>query len=386
MFDNDSVLIFERYYNILLESSKQNIVNLGYPKMIADIIYNKFLKNSFVVAKWIKETNIYKTPKGEEKAWWYYSNRGSFFSKGFHNLGLADWVDLYDSASSIDNYIKQREDMDIPIDEESKNDLDLDDVRNFIKAKIDEKLMNEYIFNTSLLRGMMGNRIKNMKEYSSLPFQEALDKYNEKNIFEDTTPLKVYDNGYKWINVGGKCELIGSKMSNCGSVGVMSMDENATIISLFDASNKPHVVVTYSPSEHRISGIEGVAGSITKSEYHDYIIDIADHLKANIDYLREKSKLLALKSMLKDNYRDIQVIHADSYGPQYMSVTMNDGKKYITNFDNFIPYDKLDANQQDLINELREQFQSAHMGYNKNAINKSNFLDSYNIPMFRSKY
>lgn len=383
MFNSDDSLIYEKYFDLLLESSKQNIVNLGYPKIIASIIYNKFGKNSFIIAKWIKETNNYKAPVGEEKRWWYYSNRKGFFSK---ELGLVELLELYESSNSLDNYIKKREEMGLHIDKESMDELDMDEVRNYIMIKMDEKLMEEYIFTTTLLKAILSNRINNMKEYSKLSFDDALERYNEKNVFGKVVPLRVYNDGYRWIDVGRKCELIQSKMKNCGSVGLMSRDKDATMISLFDKLNRPHVIVTYSPSEHRISGIQGIASSVIKSEYHDYVLDLADFLEANIDYHREKSKLLAIKSMLRGNYRDIEVLYSDDYGDQYISVVMNDGRRYVTDFDNFISYDNIDMGKKDFVDELRDAFRSAYRGNDKNILSRKKFLDLYDIPIYLHEY
>ena len=94
--------------------------------------------------------------------------------------------------------------------------------------------------------------------------QEALEKYNQKVVFEETEPLKVYDDGYKWIDVRNRCELVGKLMRNCGSAGVMGLDPDRTILALFDANNKPHIVTTYHPGEERISAVEGIYHSAQK--------------------------------------------------------------------------------------------------------------------------
>ena len=90
-------------------------------------------------------------------------------------------------------------------------------------------------------------------------------------------------------------------MKNCGSTGAMSADENKSMVTLVDKFSKPHIVLTFSPNEKRVSGIEGVASSAPKEIYHQYIIDIIDHL--SVEYSEKgapKSGLLFLKYKLKN--------------------------------------------------------------------------------------
>ena len=121
-------------------------------------------------------------------------------------------------------------------------------------------------------------------------------------------------------------------MKNCGSSGVMSSDPDRTIISLFDSNNKPHVLVTYSPNEKRISGDEGVGSSEVKPEYHEYIIDLADTIGANFDTTRTKSKFLKLKYLLKNKSKDVKpakISKTPSIWDEYFKFSIN-GVKYIS--------------------------------------------------------
>ena len=60
MWNRDCVYIFERYSNSILLESKQSIINLGYPRIIVDLLFEKYGKNSFIISKWLKETSGYK--------------------------------------------------------------------------------------------------------------------------------------------------------------------------------------------------------------------------------------------------------------------------------------------------------------------------------------
>jgi hypothetical protein len=88
-------------------------------------------------------------------------------------------------------------------------------------------------------------------------------------------------------------------MANCGSAGLMSDDPDRTLIGLFDINNKPHVIITYSPNQKRLSGEEGPGYSEVKSKYHQYVIDLTNLLGAKFDVGRAKSVELRLKYLLR---------------------------------------------------------------------------------------
>ena len=271
----------------LLQESKQGIMNLGFPEIIASILYKRFGNKAPLIAKWVKDYNIYKaTSRSGEvaKDWWRAAHRR--FSRG---LNLVDLVDLYEaSKKSVEELNKVRKELELHIDH--AKDVSLEDERRVYKAEIESMLEREEMaFYSVLIRDIESGKIKDLKPYEDLSFEEAKKKYDEKRVFEDQTPVKAYLNGWRWINVGPRCELVGKKMSNCGSAGVMSMDPDKTIITLFDEHQNPHVVVTYSPNEKRISGDEGAGSTGVKPEYHKYVLDLAKALGVQFDYNRSKS-------------------------------------------------------------------------------------------------
>jgi hypothetical protein len=114
----------------------------------------------------------------------------------------------------------------------------------------------------------------------------------------------------------------------------MSMDENRTILALFGPNNKPHVMVVYSPGEKRISGDECSGSTPVKPEYHDYVLDIANHLGVRFDEAKSKSTSLRVKYLLRDKADSLEQIHfrdSDNFSyDEYFRFT-SDGQEYYTN-------------------------------------------------------
>jgi len=305
---------FKRFFEqSLITESKQEIMNLGYPPIMAKLFFKRFGRNAYLIAKWYRD---YRTHDPTEN-WFNWVHDGS------QALQLPDMIKLYQATDSPENYIKALEKLDLSIDnKEYYNDYYLQEKRQLLEKQIENKMFSEIFFvYYSLINDVTSGKLRNVAPYKNLKFLEAQHKYDQKNIFQEKQPLKIYNNGFRWIDVGKKCTLVGHLMKNCGSAGVMSSDENRTMIALFDPENKPHVVVTYSPNQKRISGDEGVASTEVKVKYHRYILDLAQFLGANFD---AKSKSLGIKYKLKDkatNIRKIKSGHFDQYftfnvGPQ----------------------------------------------------------------------
>ena len=308
----------------LLSENKQEIIALGFPKVIADILYENFGKNAFQIAKWNKDYSGFK----DKENWWIMTNS----SYSMRTLGLADYVRLYEGTKDVESFKKAFYHV---YEKEPKiEEYELEEQRDFFKKRIEEDLLNSTFFDyLTLIKDVKDGKLTDLAPYKKLSYQQAQDKYDKKQIFKDVSPIKVYENGWKWINVGKKCHLIGDKMKNCGSAGVMSSDEDRTIIVLFDKGNKPHVIVTYSPNQKRISGEEGIAGSLVKDKYSNYVVDLEDILGAKIDKQKTKNKILKLKSFFKDSLKDIKrlgkILKYD-YN-EYFLVELKNGEKYYSN-------------------------------------------------------
>jgi len=357
----------------MLQESKQGIINLGFPEVLSSILYKRFGNKAPLIAKWIKDYNIYKaTNRAGEVAqdWWRAANRR--FSRG---LNLVDLVDLYEASfKSVEELNKVRKELELQVVPEEE--VSLEDKRRVYKAEIENMFEREEIALYSVfIKDIESGKIKDLKPYKDLSFDDAKKKYDEKRVFEEQEPVKAYSNGWRWIDVGPKCELVGKKMSNCGSTGVMSMDPDKTMITLFDDNQNPHVVVTYSPNEKRISGDEGAGSTAVKSEYHSYVLDLTKTLGVQFDYDKSKSKELRLKGAIGDAVKTMELYFENTYS-QFYILTMRDGKTFYTNSYDFISKDDLD----DFINKERteegkkpvkidKKHRTEKMGY---ALNRNN--------------
>lgn len=308
----------------ILVESKQNLMNIGYPEVIASLLIQKFGKNAFTAAKWMKDSSAYRFKDKPPKNWWEKAN-SSWLDR---NINIADAVRLYNAAaSSEEEFNKIKKDLDLYID--PKDEFDPISILKMLREEIAEKLFDNIFFHYQLIEDILNKKLTNLKPYKDLSFQKAKDKYDERRIFDDgARVVKAYKNGWRWINAGAKCQLVGGLMKNCGSTGVMSMDPERTMIALFDPGNKPHAVVTYSPNEDRISGDEGQASTIVKSEYHDYILDLADMLNAKFDTEKTKSKALKIKSILRNKIEEIEQIDIKSIWEELYKIKLKNGKIY----------------------------------------------------------
>lgn len=313
---------FKEWFESFLTESKQSIINLKYPKIIAKILHEKFGQKAFLIAKWFRE---YRFSNEVPDNWWL-----QITSDYRRTPSLYDLTVLYDAADDPETYKNALEKLDMfhqpgryAADHEQGH-------KKIIKTQIESQFFNESFFTYSIIANIMNGTLKDIAPYKKLNFWGAQHKYDEKNIFQDTLPVKSYKNGYKWINVGKRCTLIGSLMRNCGSAGLMSWDSSAVMIVLFGPENTPHVVVTYSPNEKRISGDEGGASTKVKSKYHTYILDLAQTLGAKFDAVKSKSALLKMKYLLQGIATDIRSINQDSIYDELFTFKIQ-GKVYYSN-------------------------------------------------------
>lgn len=330
---------------IVLTESKQNIVNLGFPEVIASILFKKFGPNAFLVSRWLKENSSYKFTDKDgtinyPKDWWVRANTDFFRSS--RTISLVDLVELYEASKiSAEAYLETKAKLGLSV--VPNEDVDLLETQGFLKDEIEEQLVEKkelVFFRSTLISDILSMKITDLKPYKNLSFSAAKDKYDKLRIFDQKKLIKKYENGWKWIDVGAKCQLVGKAMKNCGSAGIMSWDDNATILTLFDPRNKPHVMVTYSPNEKRISGDEGQGSTQVKEQYHQYVLDLADHLGARFDYDKSKSKTLKLKAALKSITNNIELEFKTTLD-EYFKVTLPDGSVYYTDTYKFVPAEEV---------------------------------------------
>lgn len=250
----------------IINESKQDIISIGYPEIIAKIITEKYSSKAFLISRWYKEYSF----SNKEKDW---------FLRSHLTTDIPDLIELYNSNPT-------------------------EKTKNKIKNSFFEGTYSHF-FRFQLIRDITSGKIKDVSQYKNLSFSDAQYKYDRKRIFDKKEPLKTYPNGYKWIEIGKECHLVKREMKNCGRISLMSLDVDATMIVLFDKNNNPHVIVVYSPNQKRISGEEGVAGTEVKPIYHEYVLDLAEYLNVDFDYSKSKSKLLSLKYQFRN--KDVRI-------------------------------------------------------------------------------
>lgn len=304
---------FSKWFS--LNESKQEIISLGFPGIIAKLFFKNFGKHANLLAKWFRQYH-YNTE--DNKSWWRLR-----FGGWNQNLTLSNLVDYYNSTFNEEDFLKVRASLGF----EGEPKKSREEIRDTLLKEIERRFLDDIFFRYfSLVEDIVSGKLKNVAPYKNLSFMEAQEKYDNKKVFEDIKPLKVYNNGYKWIDVGRTCVTLGDKMKNCGNVGLMSMDEEATIIALFDAEQNPHVMVTYSPKENVISGDEGIASTPIKKEYHKYVLDLIKILGADFKAFKSRSNLLKVKYYLQGKASNIRQL---SPNRNLYSFTVN-GETYYT--------------------------------------------------------
>lgn len=354
----------------ILFESKQMLMKLGYPEVIASLFYEKFGKKAPLLAKWYKEVNAYN-PADEN--WWRSAPHD------LEKVNAAVLARLYDATKqfaegriSLEQYNEIRDRLDFASFDE-KDDPGIQLTR--IKGYIADEFFKELFFRRPLIRDIVSGKLTDLAPYSRLAYEKASDKYEEKFLFSDRAPIKTYENGWKWIDAGDKCEILGKKMKNCGSVGVMGTDPKRTIISLFDPNGTPHVVATYSPTEKRISGIEGQGSTEPKDEYLDYVVDLSKVLDAPIDAYNIKSTALKLKALLNPvKFQRIQKPSTSGFAyDAYFLLQLPNGKSYYTNGVSAAPKEQVDsATLEKPPADIYERLKSVFDYYQKDEILRAN--------------
>lgn len=310
---------------MLLSESKQVIVGMGFPEVISVILYEKFGKLAPLIAKWYKEYNATGTYYQGNANWWQLIMQGSLRPTSIYHHSY-----LYAATTDPDTYRKAAEEMEVRVPPEIDGHY-LIDQRYKLLRLIKEEFLDESFFRfESLIKDISSGKLLDVATYKRLEFRQAQMKYERRNHFQETPPLKIYPNGFKWINVGTRSSLVGKQLSNCGSTGVMSLDKDRTMIVLFGPNNKAHVVVTYSPNDKKISGEEGAGSSEVKEQYHDYVLDLTDQLGASLDTVKSKSDSLAVKYMLGKKVQNLSALNMPSPYDNYFQFQMN-GQPYYSN-------------------------------------------------------
>lgn len=294
----------------LLES-KQAISNLGFPEVVASIFFKIFGGEAYTFARWYREFSGAMYP--DNKKWFEKTGGGALLAKpGIYLLSR-----LYDTLKSGDisahNRLRDIADM-VDIDlTKTTVERDLRSIKEMIEETMLEK---SSFFRSNLVEAFRSGKIKTLQGYDHLPFTEAEDKYEAKTIFLDAEPVVTYPNGWRWINAGGKCMLVGRQMKNCGSTGTSGYSDSQLMV-LFDGKNMPHVLATHIPQRDEITNPEGQATTEVKDEYLQYVVDLARILGATIR-TDTKSRLLNMQQELEVPLESIKRIHKDTFNEYFL--------------------------------------------------------------------
>jgi hypothetical protein len=304
-------------------AAKQDITNLGFPEIVSRLFYEKYGNLAPLIAKWYKDYRIPESWEGED--WW---RRFTWDLRKQFSLYTLTY--LYENSGDLESFLEACRKMEIKPSQGLTQET-LDSERNWLVNRLRDELFGETFFNYySLIQDITSGKLKDIAPYKKLRFYDAEKKYEKRRYFQESEPLKIYENGFKWIDVGRKSTLLSEKMKNCGSAGLMSLDKNATIIALFGPNGKPHVMVTYSPNEKRISGDECAGSTAVKSEYHQYVIDLADHLGATFSATKSRSTELGLKYRLRNKAQSLEKLKmTDDSFDSYFKFVVN-GKVFYT--------------------------------------------------------
>jgi len=313
-----------RFKEWLLNESKQSIIGLNYPEVIASLLHEQYDKNAFTIAKWFRD---YKFSRPDPPKNWWLQVTGDYRQ----TPSLFDLTLLYGATKSPEEYKAALDKLELKRDEDwVYDDIYLKEQREALRRQIKARFFDDGFFKyNDIIQDITNGKLTNIAPYKKLNFWDAQHKYDSERIFDETEPLKTYRNGFKWIDAGRKCHLVGHLMKNCGSVGLMSTDDDRTLLALFDPNNKPHVVVTYSPNENRLSSEEGMASTAVKSKYHRYILDLGDFLGAELDTGRMSSKLLKMKYLLGGAVTGLKQIGGSDPYNEFFKFTMQ-GKEYVS--------------------------------------------------------
>ena len=97
-----------KYVDIIVES-KENIINLGFPRVLASLFYKNFGKHAYLFAKWFKDYHAHRYADDPN---WFKIIFDTFYDKP----NKWDLVQLYNATDSIENYLKARKRLSLYVD------------------------------------------------------------------------------------------------------------------------------------------------------------------------------------------------------------------------------------------------------------------------------
>jgi hypothetical protein len=166
--------------NELLSESKQSLMKLGLPEIIASLISEKFGKNDFIVANWYKDQSGYKfkevtwTPDHKRvesehpnypSDWWVKAN-DEWSSRG--GLSVVDLVNIFQAAQEDPTGEKYRKLMDEKGYSPSE-DWDQQKTLKMLRGSLSDKLFNQTFFSYNvMIQDIESGKLTDLKPYKDL--------------------------------------------------------------------------------------------------------------------------------------------------------------------------------------------------------------------------
>jgi hypothetical protein len=166
----------------LLTESKQSIINLGYPEIVAKLYFAKFGNKAYLLARWYKEYYSAGLSDKYKKDWFIYHS----IDLGNKHYSVRHLIMLYDKLSDPIEYVKLKNKLEISDSEEPMDSSQIQEEKEFIISELKEKLFDRSIFYIyyDLVKEVISGKIKNLSEYDHLNFYSAVEKYETKSYLE----------------------------------------------------------------------------------------------------------------------------------------------------------------------------------------------------------
>lgn len=269
---------FSAFFTIT--ESKQSIVNLGFPKVIAKILQERFKEKAPLLAKWMAQQMSLILRPNSKKTPWEQEEINYFGEKS----NLYKMVEMYENEGQRMDHIERQE----------------------LYDDIKEEFFNRLFWKYRLIKDFLKNPSLPISNYKNLSFSDARKKYDTMRLQKDETVLHTCKSGNVWADVGQDNEIVGNIMKNCGRCSLMSLSEDKTMVWLREGGKNgtPKVLVTYSRQDKTIGAITGKAGSSVKDKYVPDIIEWVEAFGLTINSHTNMNELVRIYSKYTDRLQN----------------------------------------------------------------------------------
>nr|BDD46244.1 hypothetical protein 76 [bacterium] len=280
---------------IKLADRRGAIKRLGTPKHLANYLQEVYGKNSYQIAKWLKEYYTFDSDATSLYGKDRWLTRLRDYSQDGTASDFSELIDFFYDLLKIDSEEKRIElylgyelikfmgwewhatnafGDNLLSDEKYKKHCHsmIEGLKEYLKNSI--RIFEDMDF----IKEIRSGEIRDLGQYKNLPIEVARLNYYHKWL-PKREPVLEFPDGFAWYDVGKRHRLIGNMMGNCGSIGVMTMEEGASMLVLVNEEKEPMVIATYEPDRGAIRHIEGQRHSRSVAqEYWDKIKALAQHL------------------------------------------------------------------------------------------------------------